>query len=99
MVGFVSPLGCSLFGPAIGRLLDQMYRPYGLGLMIGIQGLAVIGSGLLVLIATMYPAMSITTGPLFAALLILSMLERLTAISSELAIERDWVTQLSGQWQ
>lgn len=78
-------------------MLDQIYRPYGLGLMIGIQGLAVISSGLIVLMATIYPAVSITAGPLFGALMILSMLERLTAISSELAIERDWVTQLSGK--
>lgn len=36
--------------------------------------------------------------PLFGAMIALAMLEKLASISSELAIERDWVTQLAGGW-
>jgi iron-regulated transporter 1 len=97
VLGFVSPLGCSLLGPAIGRLLDSMYRPYGLSLMVGLQGIAIMASGLVVLAAAANPAVKFVDGPLFIVLLALSMIERLTAILSELAIERDWVTQLSGK--
>lgn len=49
------------------------------------------------MLAASNPATAITDGPLFAVLLFLSMVERLMAITSELAIERDWVTQLSGR--
>lgn len=97
VLGFVSPLACSLLGPAAGRLLDRMYRPYGLSLMVALQGLAIVASGLVVLAAAANPGVRFVDGPLFVALLVLSMLERLTAICAELAIERDWVTQLSGK--
>ena len=97
VLGFVSPLACSLLGPAVGRTLDRVYRPYGLGVMVALQGVAIIASGLVVLTAASNPVTAIADGPLFAALLLLSMVERLTAIASELAIERDWVTQLSGE--
>jgi hypothetical protein len=50
-----------------------------------------------VLAAAANPAVRFVDGPLFVVLLALSMVERLTAIVSELAIERDWVTQLSGK--
>lgn len=36
--------------------------------------------------------------PLFPLMVGLAMLEKLSSISSELAIERDWVTQLAGGW-
>ncbi|KAG7670516.1 putative Solute carrier family 40 member 2, chloroplastic [Nannochloris sp. 'desiccata'] len=97
VLGFVSPLGCSLLGPATGRLLDKMYRPYGLSLMVALQGIAIMASGLVVLAAAANPTVKFVDGPLFIVLLALSMMERLTAILSELAIERDWVTQLSGK--
>jgi Ferroportin1 (FPN1) len=97
VLGFVSPLGCSLLGPATGRLLDGMYRPYGLSLMVALQGIAIMASGLVVLAAAANPTVKFVDGPLFIILLLLSMIERLTAILSELAIERDWVTQLSGK--
>jgi hypothetical protein len=97
VLGFVSPLFCSLLGPALGRVLDKVYRPYGLGLMLSLQGLAIMASGLVVLAAAASPSAVLSEGPLFAALLLLSGLERLTAMLSELAIERDWVTQLAGK--
>lgn len=97
VLGFVSPLACSLLGPAVGRILDRMYRPYGLSITVTLQGIAILASGLVVLAAANNPALTFSQGPLFIALMILSMIERLTAISSELAIERDWVTQLSGK--
>lgn len=97
VLGFVSPLFCSLLGPVLGSILDKMYRPYGLGLMLVLQDLAIIASGLVVLATVARPGMSLTDGPLFSMLLVLSGIERLTAVLSELAIERDWVTQLSGK--
>jgi len=97
MLGFVSNLACSLIGPAVGRMLDRMYRPYGLGTTTALQGVAIIASGLVVLAAASNPVAAISEGPVFVALLLLSMVERLMAIASELAIERDWVTQLSGK--
>ena len=98
VLGFASPLACSLLGPAVGRALDKVYRPYGLGAMVAAQGLAVALSCLVVLtVAGSTTGVPFGQSPLFGALLLLSMVERLTAVASELAIERDWVTQLSGE--
>ena len=96
LLGFVSPLACSLFGPAAGRMLDRAHRPFGLGAMVALQGLAIAGSAVAVLAASANSLVPFVAGPWFVVLLLLSMLERLTAITAELAIERDWVTQLSG---
>jgi hypothetical protein len=97
VLGFVSPLACSLLGPAAGRLMDRVYRPYGLGAMVALQGAAIVASGLVVLAASTNPLVPLTESAWFGLLLVLSMLERLTAIASELAVERDWVTQLAGK--
>lgn len=97
VLGFSSPLACSLLGPAAGRMLDTVYRPYGLGIMVALQGFAIIASGVTVLATVANPAIAFIDSPLFGILIALSMLERLAAISSELAIERDWVSQLAGK--
>jgi iron-regulated transporter 1 len=65
--------------------------------MVGLQGIAIMASGLVVLTAAANHTVKFVDSPLFIVLLLLSMMERLTAILSELAIERDWVTQLSGK--
>lgn len=97
VLGFVSPLFVSLLGPIVGSFLDKIYRPYGLGLMLTLQDIAIIASGVVVILSATTPGASLANGPLFSALLALSGVERLTAVLSELAIERDWVTQLSGR--
>lgn len=96
LLGFIAPLACSLFGPSLGRLLDQVNRPFGLGLMITLQGIAISGAGL-VLVLVEKTGIPLLESPLFHLLLALSALERLSAMASELAIERDWVTQLAGR--
>jgi iron-regulated transporter 1 len=96
LLGFIAPLACSLFGPSLGRLLDQVNRPFGLGLMIALQGIAISGAGL-VLMLVEKRGMPLLESPLFHVLLALSALERLSAMASELSIERDWVTQLAGR--
>lgn len=87
----------TVLGPAIGRLLDRLYRPFGLGLMMLLQGMAISISGMLVLAMAANPAVPFIDSPLFPAVLVLSMVERLTAVSSEMEVERFWVTQLSGK--
>ena len=42
-------------------------------------------------------AFSFQQSPLFYALLFFTMLERLTSFASDVAIERDWLTQLVGR--
>jgi hypothetical protein len=96
VLGFSAPLACTVLGPAAGKMLDTVYRPYGLGAMIGLQGFAIIASGITVL-ATAATSVPFAESPFFGILIALSMLERLAAISSELAIERDWVSQLAGK--
>jgi hypothetical protein len=46
--------------------------------------------------AGQYEHLVVTKSPVFTILLGLSMVEKLAAITSEVAIERDWVTQLCG---
>ncbi len=57
------------------------------GLLAGIVLLRALSAG---------PHVVLTESPLFLVLLVLAMVERLTAFAGEVAIERDWVTQLSG---
>lgn len=94
VVGFVAPLACSVFGPTLGRLLDRLSRPVGLGSMVALQGIAIGCSALLLLAGS---STILESKPLFLMLLVLSALERLSAMASELAIERDWVAQLVGR--
>lgn len=42
------------------------------------------------------PSFTFQRSPLFFALLLFTMLERLTSFASDVAIERDWLTQLVG---
>ena len=42
------------------------------------------------------PTVSMQHSPLFPVLLILSMSERLCAFAADVAVERDWITQLAG---
>lgn len=43
------------------------------------------------------PAFVFQQSPLFYALLLFTMLERLSSFASDVAIERDWLTQLVGE--
>lgn len=43
------------------------------------------------------PAFAFQNSPVFFALLLFTMLERLTSFASDVAIERDWLTQLVGE--
>ncbi|KAL4440206.1 hypothetical protein ABPG75_003207 [Micractinium tetrahymenae] len=96
ILGFVAPLACTLAGPAMGRLLDRVYRPLGLGAMLAVQDLCILLScGALAAAARTGAPLAST--PLFPLMVGLAMLEKLSSISSELAIERDWVTQLAGK--
>lgn len=93
---FVSPLACSLFAPRVGRLLDSVDRAVGVASLLGLQCFSIIASGLILLIAFHF-SISILVAPIFHILLLLSMMEKLAAVTSEVAIERDWVTQLCGK--
>ncbi|PRW39229.1 solute carrier family 40 member chloroplastic [Chlorella sorokiniana] len=98
ILGFVAPLACSLAGPAVGRMLDSVYRPLGLGAMLALQDGAIALSSLaLIAVARSGASGPLASSPLFGLLVVLAMLEKLASISSELAIERDWVTQLAGK--
>lgn len=96
MLCFVSPLACSLFAPRVGRLLDSVDRALGVASLLGLQCFSIIASGLILLLAFHY-SLSITVAPIFHIVLLLSMMEKLAAVTSEVAIERDWVTQLCGK--
>ncbi|KAI7840421.1 hypothetical protein COHA_005852 [Chlorella ohadii] len=98
ILGFVAPLACSLAGPAVGRMLDSVYRPLGLGAMLALQDGAIALSSLaLIAVARSGTSGPLSASPLFGLLVVLAMAEKLASISSELAIERDWVTQLAGK--
>ncbi len=79
----------------MGRLLDNVYRPLGLGAMLAVQDLCILLSCGALAVAARTGAPLAST-PLFPLMVVLAMLEKLSSISSELAIERDWVTQLAG---
>lgn len=81
----------------MGRLLDSVYRPLGLGAMLAVQDLCILLSCGALAVAARTGAPLAST-PLFPLMVGLAMLEKLSSISSELAIERDWVTQLAGGW-
>jgi len=73
-------------------------RANGLASLLGLQCFAIIASGIVLVMAGQYEHLVITKSPVFSILLGLSMVEKLAAITSEVAIERDWVTQLCGTW-
>lgn len=62
------------------------------------QDLSILVSSLAVVAAarSMAGGAPLAASPLFGLLVALAMSEKLTSICSELAIERDWVTQLAG---
>lgn len=85
----------------MGRVLDSVYRPLGLGAMLLVQDACILLSCGALALATRSgaggTAVPLVSSPLFGVLVVLAMVEKLTSISSELAIERDWVTQLAGK--
>ena len=64
--------------------------------MPALQDLAIFLSCIVLALAASNPAVPLVASPLFGVLVVLAMVEKLTSICSELAIERDWVTQLAG---
>ncbi|GAB4814211.1 hypothetical protein N2152v2_001257 [Parachlorella kessleri] len=98
LLGFASPLASSILVPALGQILDRTYRPYGLGAMVALQDLSILASCAALVAATKQTAAaSLVDSPVFSLLLVLSMVERLSAALSEMLIERDWVPQIAGK--
>lgn len=96
MLCFISPFACLIFAPAIGRILDTVDRAFGVWSLLAVQCSSIILSGCILLHAFKY-SLSITSGPIFYFILFLQMIEKLAAVTSEVAIERDWLTQLCGR--
>jgi hypothetical protein len=69
--------------------------------MLVAQDVSILLSCVTLVAAAATPNVPLSASPLFAVLVVLAMAEKLASISSELAIERDWVTQLAGEacWQ
>jgi hypothetical protein len=93
---FVSPLACFVFAPGVGRILDTVDKPLGVWSLLLLQCSSIILSGCLLLHAFKH-SLSITSGPVFNLIIALQMIEKLSAVTSEVAIERDWLTQLCGK--
>lgn len=93
---FVSPLACFIFAPGVGRILDTVDKSLGVWSLLLLQCSSIILSGCLLLHAFKY-SLSITSGPVFNLIVALQMVEKLSAVTSEVAIERDWLTQLCGK--
>ena len=95
LLSVASSLACSLLGPVVGRLLDQVWRPLGLATLLVVQDVCIATKAALLATAP-------TTVPLtqqqarFGLFLVCCCLEKLTAIASELEVERDWVSRLAG---
>lgn len=88
-----------LLVPSLGRVLDRTWRPYGLGAMVALQDVSILASCVVLIIAAARPAASavpLVDTKLFVALVLLSMVERLSSAVSEMLIERDWVPQIAG---
>ena len=94
---FASPLAVLLFAPFIGQMLDASRRS---GLFVQVlllvQVLSIVLSGVL-LSCAFWSGLSIVDGWVFVALLLLQMVEKLSAVTSEVAIERDWITRICGK--
>lgn len=93
---FVSPVACFIFAPAIGRILDTVDKSFGVWSLLLTQSCSIIFSGCILLHAFEH-SLCITSGPIFNLIVTLQMLEKLSAVTSEVAIERDWLTQLCGK--
>lgn len=93
---FMSPLACFLFAPVVGRILDKVNRVAGVWSLLSLQCSSIIFSGCL-LIHALQNSLCITSGPLFNLILALQMVEKLAAVTSEVAIERDWLTKVCGK--
>jgi len=94
---FASPLAVLLFAPFIGQMLDASRRS---GLFVQVlllaQVLSIVLSGVL-LSCAFWSGLSIVDGWVFVSLLLLQMVEKLSAVTSEVAIERDWITRICGK--
>ena len=86
-----------LFAPFIGQKLDASRRS---GLFVWtlllVQVMSIALSGLLLSVA-FWTGTSIIGGWAFGVLLALQMVEKLSAVTSEVAIERDWITRICGK--
>lgn len=94
---FASPLAVLLFAPIIGQKLDASRRS---GLFVWalllVQVTSIVLSGVLLSMA-FWTGTSIIGGWAFVVLLALQMVEKLSAVTSEVAIERDWITRICGR--
>ena len=97
MLCFASPLAVLLFAPFIGQKLDASRRS---GLFVWalllVQITSIVLSGVLLSMA-FWTGTSIIGGWAFVVLLALQMVEKLSAVTSEVAIERDWITRICGK--
>lgn len=64
--------------------------------LLVVQVLSIVMSGVL-LSSAFWSGLSIVDGWVFLALLVLQMVEKLSAVTSEVAIERDWITRICGK--
>eukprot|EP00887_Chlorella_sp_A99_P005153 scaffold40.g5153.t1 len=96
LLSVASSLATALLGPAVGRALDSVYRPFGLGALLVMQDVCIaLKAGVL---ASLSAGVEVTQLPWrFAVLLACCCFEKLAAIASELEIERDWITRLAGK--
>jgi hypothetical protein len=94
---FTSPLAVLLFAPFIGQTLDESLRSglFVWGLLFA-QVMSIVMSGIL-LSTAFWTGISIVDGWVFWLLLVLQMVEKLSAVTSEVAIERDWITRICGK--
>jgi len=97
-VAFVTSLFTFVCGPAAGHVLDRLPRFYGLVSCLLVQAAAIV----VALVATYNLFASPTVqplkhAPLYPLLLAASCVERLAAIVSDVAYERDWLVQLAGR--
>ena len=94
---FASPLAVLLFAPFIGQKLDASRRS---GLFVWalllVQVMSIASSGV-VLSMAFWTGTSIIGGWVFGLLLVLQMVEKLSAVTSEVTIERDWITRICGK--
>ena len=97
MLCFASPLAVLLFAPLIGQMLDASRRS---GLFVWVlllvQVVSIALSGVL-LSSAFWMGLSIVDGWVFVSLLVLQMVEKLSAVTSEVAIERDWIIKICGK--
>lgn len=95
LLGLVGQLSLFVSGPVVGATIDRVDRAYAVNLAMVVQIVGIVVSVLLVQ-RMLLLGVPVQSTILYPALILASVVERVSAFASDVALERDWVVALCG---